>query len=338
LWHWPLLSIPRIIKGETPSAQVRISAVLLSILMAWLTYRLVEKPIRGSLYTKTVTTGLLAAMLIVGCVGYFTYAYEGLTARAATTPVLRNDGDVGHVAFHQYASKHFFPCTPLSVRKEALFFGDSLRCLQSKEDKPVDLAIIGDSHAEHLFPGFAEELADRNVAYYIKTTLPVVRDKEFTGIFQYVLSDPNIKVVILAAAWHIKQVVVPKDSSFERELSATVTALGSAGKTVYIVDDVPSFPFDPKQCKYSRAFSDKNNCVQDRGYFDFQHGYYPILESVEQSHSHVKLLGVEKYFCDSQVCSMAKDGKLLYRDQDHLNLNGTRYLAKRIVGDNPGLR
>ncbi len=46
LWHWPLLSFARIVEGETPSRNILIAAVLISVILAWLTYRLVERPIR----------------------------------------------------------------------------------------------------------------------------------------------------------------------------------------------------------------------------------------------------------------------------------------------------
>lgn len=46
LWHWPLLSFARIVESEVPSRNIRIAAVVLSILLAWLTARFIEKPIR----------------------------------------------------------------------------------------------------------------------------------------------------------------------------------------------------------------------------------------------------------------------------------------------------
>jgi hypothetical protein len=61
------------------------------------------------------------------------------------------------------------------------------------------------------------------------------------------------------------------------------------------------------------------------------------LRYVAQTHPNVKLLNTAEYFCDSQFCSMANAGHVLYRDNHHLNLNGSRYLAKKIAEDNPQL-
>ncbi|NJR72076.1 MAG: acyltransferase [Gammaproteobacteria bacterium] len=38
LWHWPLLSFARIIEGDVPSVQIRLILVVMSVLLAWLTY------------------------------------------------------------------------------------------------------------------------------------------------------------------------------------------------------------------------------------------------------------------------------------------------------------
>ena len=43
LWHWPLLAFARIVHGGEPAAMVRVGLCALSVLLAWLTYELVEK-------------------------------------------------------------------------------------------------------------------------------------------------------------------------------------------------------------------------------------------------------------------------------------------------------
>jgi hypothetical protein len=46
LWHWPILSFARIVEGEVPNSSIRIAAIVISIALAWLTYKLIECPIR----------------------------------------------------------------------------------------------------------------------------------------------------------------------------------------------------------------------------------------------------------------------------------------------------
>lgn len=48
LWHWPILSYGRIYYDKVPPDGFRWVAVLLSILLAWLTVKYIEKPFRYS--------------------------------------------------------------------------------------------------------------------------------------------------------------------------------------------------------------------------------------------------------------------------------------------------
>ncbi|MFZ5482910.1 MAG: acyltransferase family protein [Pseudomonadota bacterium] len=81
LWHWPILSFARIVESEVPSRNIRVAAVLLSIVLAWLTYKLVERPLRFGQHSKVKVTALVVLMTIVGYVGYNTYNRDGLSFR-----------------------------------------------------------------------------------------------------------------------------------------------------------------------------------------------------------------------------------------------------------------
>jgi peptidoglycan/LPS O-acetylase OafA/YrhL len=69
LWHWVLLTYNRIVVGETPSAGVRCAALALAILLAWLTYRLIEKPLRFGGNSREKTLALVIAMIAIAGVG-----------------------------------------------------------------------------------------------------------------------------------------------------------------------------------------------------------------------------------------------------------------------------
>lgn len=47
LWHWPLLSFARILESGLPHRDTRIAAIVISIVLAWLTMKWIEKPFRS---------------------------------------------------------------------------------------------------------------------------------------------------------------------------------------------------------------------------------------------------------------------------------------------------
>ena len=82
LWHWPILSFLRLLRGETPSAMARVVAIAASIGMAWLTYWIVERPIRFGPRRRWMVSALCVSMIAIGAAGYYTYRADGVWARA----------------------------------------------------------------------------------------------------------------------------------------------------------------------------------------------------------------------------------------------------------------
>ena len=193
LWHWPLLSFSRIIQRETPLWNILL--VSIAIVLAWITYRLIEHPIRFGKHGNLHSITLFLLMIVAGYVGFSTYERDGLVFRSASAQAY--EGDVGQIAFFKYLLKHFHPCAEKNIQDKALRYEGYVRCIQSQDNPNVDIALIGDSHAEHLFIGLAENLLNKNIAYYIRGTAPFVSNKDFSNIFDLVRSSKTIKKVIV---------------------------------------------------------------------------------------------------------------------------------------------
>ena len=74
LWHWPILSYGRIYYDKVPPDGFRWVAVLLSILLAWLTVKYIEKPFRYSKRrTQTKVIFLSCTALLIGMLGLIAY-------------------------------------------------------------------------------------------------------------------------------------------------------------------------------------------------------------------------------------------------------------------------
>ncbi len=339
LWHWPLLSFARIVYGETPSPLIRIILVSISFLLAWLTYSLIERQFRfgrSAMLKAALLTGLMVA---VGACGLSLWRFDN----RETTANLTSDFD--HRRFFGYISTHFDECGPQKLREAAVRFEGVRRCAQTRAAERRTVAIVGDSHAEHLFIGVAEELgASQNVVYYQYPCEPFFAQNEdaqcgaMTEAIEYVASNPLIRTVVIAGYWVGRFQLKGKTDAesaafFEQGLESTFKKLSN--KEVYIALDVPSFPFDSRGC-VSRpnplGLHRSERCEMPRaGHEEATKMYRTALKRVAGRFPSVRVLDLAKYLCNDQTCSMRRGGLLMYRDGSHLSVEGSKYVGAEIA-------
>ncbi len=204
-------------------------------------------------------------------------------------------------------------------------------CGQSVPNANIDVVLVGDSHAAHLFPGLVELLPKKNIGYYTLGAIPPFDDgAEMKRIIDYIAQDPFIKTVIVNAYWSSYDVS-------ERELLETLQKFRQNGKQVFVTDDIPFFLFPAYECKYPiNPKWAKHRCTGPFSYFlDSYSTYYSSLENTINQAPGVQLLHTVKYFCEGAKCDMANDGTLMYLDQHHLNHQGSEYLVERLLTENP---
>ncbi|HLZ03205.1 MAG TPA: acyltransferase family protein [Bradyrhizobium sp.] len=81
LWHWPLLAFAHNAYAE-PSWMLRLELVVASVVLAWLTYRFIETPLRfGTLPVRVRILGLIGAMVCVAVFGIYDLAKSGIPGR-----------------------------------------------------------------------------------------------------------------------------------------------------------------------------------------------------------------------------------------------------------------
>jgi hypothetical protein len=62
--------------------------------------------------------------------------------------------------------------------------------------------------------------------------------------------------------------------------------------------------------------------------------YSDALNNFIKARPYVKVIEVGRYFCNENICSMTRGDEIFYRDNNHLNLNGSSYIGRRLVEDN----
>ncbi len=143
LWHWPLLVFAYAIHGSWPHGTVLGGLLTGSFLLAWVTYALVETPMRRPLRRGRVVAWTAVAMVLTGFIGYKTYTRNGLTFRldamAEKFVTVEDSGKTmaawrDDACFLEHEGQHF-----------------ATQCLE-----PGNLPLVvlwGDSHAAQFYPG-----------------------------------------------------------------------------------------------------------------------------------------------------------------------------------------
>ncbi len=170
LWHWPLLSLARIMESETPSRAMRILIVFCSIILAWLTYKLIEKPIRFGKSSKLIPVTMVFSMVIVGSLGFncfkqggFSYRFKELQEFAEyyenAPPKLNYNQRIGLYSkfrlecdFYDLNQYLLGQSTPIPLAKI------SRNCFVKDKTIPNTVLIWGDSHAQQLYYGLKNNL------------------------------------------------------------------------------------------------------------------------------------------------------------------------------------
>jgi peptidoglycan/LPS O-acetylase OafA/YrhL len=128
LWHWPLLSFARIVGGDAPAPDLRAATIAVALVLAWLTYALLEKPIRFGKLRNIATAPLLASMCVVAATGYFTYAQDGIESRVRDySKITRAAGEwqyPGNLRAFSFDGRDFL-YQPSGATQTTLFVGDS---------------------------------------------------------------------------------------------------------------------------------------------------------------------------------------------------------------------
>jgi peptidoglycan/LPS O-acetylase OafA/YrhL len=348
LWHWPLLSFARLMESKTPTADIRIIAILIAFVLAWVTFRLFEHPIRFRTRTRFVTISLLILMPVLSGVAYLIYVDDGVSTRIPQDTLTQID----QLDFRQHWSQ-WARCT------------NQGNCLILDPTKPASVAVIGDSHATHLASGFAEIYGKAGINAVLRagnSCLPFygISDTYCGGIINKALDDSinsdSIRTIILSgyALRHLYDATLaisnevesdyqptePNDrhvEDFTKAMYSTLEQLVASGKRVIYLVDVPELYFDPRECVNLRPIVLPGNtlripCSIDRKAFERRNAdYHRIVANAKSAFPSVAFIYLYEYLCNSESCFGMIEGKLLYTGYHHLTTTGSRYVARKLA-------
>jgi peptidoglycan/LPS O-acetylase OafA/YrhL len=345
LWHWPLLTFARIISSAMPTAQVRIGAVVLSVVLSWATYRLIEKPLRFHPRVKVITGALVASMVVIGLVGYVTFRNDGIASREVTqmNPDINSGEEGGAQGWVQ-------DTCGISDAKVADLFAS---CLEDNRETPR-FALIGDSKAEALIGGFIRTSTENGRWLFMGgnsdsgVPVPLISDAPEFERFQKlariavdsVASNPDIDVVVLEGAIRAmfgiadetSFVQVPESLYYDivtEGFRNSITILTQAGKKVVLYIDNPPLP-NPEDCLQrkttigilNRLLVNPNPLCEMpiQTFIDQTAKYYLMFEQLKREFpGQVDIFDATEIFCGSEdrICRHVRWDRFMYSYTDH---------------------
>lgn len=354
LWHWVLLALMRTVEMERPSANLRILALLMSVVFAWLTYYFVEKRLRF-LDNRVIVIGLIMSLSLIGFIGFHIYQKEGYPNRIHYQQVW-NEGEPNP---KMWLKKWIVQkaCAEKFGIDEAGF------CMMSDATKIPTVFLIGDSHANHLYPGLQAYLfKDENLLQLGLSACPATFDipkgkcsKVTNAALELAISMPSVHTVILhsielenfdlinekksknplSEMLSNETRVADTTTFFQQAERKTLQRLLDANKSVIFVLDIPRLGFHPSSCvkrpwKISGQM-ERIPCAVPLAEWQANHeNYRKVLFEILKDFPQITIWDSAGAFCDEKYCWAVKDNKMLYRDENHLNEVGSLYLGKYL--------
>jgi hypothetical protein len=330
LWHQPLLAFARHkVEGDVTELHLIILCIT-SLLMAWFSWRFVEKPFRNKNQTtrKSIFTFAITGMIIFTLIGIYIHQKNGFFDYFIEQNSEITNGDIGHDEFHMYTKENYAPCSDQKIYEKAENWYGLIRCQQSSNNNPT-VAVFGDSHAEHLFLGL-DAHSDYEYIYLIRGGRPFSEEESHQYLIDYIINNKDIKTVIYSMFWHPNYTFFG-EPVFKDKLLNTINLFTNANKNLILVADIPDFIFDAKSCYFVAKFNrEKTKCEISFSDFQAQRKYLPLLKTIATDFN-LELIDPSALFCEDQKCSMVKDQTILYRDNDHLNIPASRLVGEFIV-------
>lgn len=216
LWHHPIYSLTILARrDEAMPLTLRLGLLVAAMVLAWLSWRFVERPFRSGALQRPVGRRLLYAALAVLVIfavgGHITKGYPQRMPAAAQAAILYEDSEP---PTYEY-------CAGRRMDGDKLDPADA--CTHGAKDVPATVAIWGDSHAASIAQpvGLAlqrEGLAIKeftlggcppipDVINILQMTNTTVRKSEScsdytASVRDFIIADPELTVVVLFAYWN----------------------------------------------------------------------------------------------------------------------------------------
>jgi peptidoglycan/LPS O-acetylase OafA/YrhL len=328
LWHWPLLAYSRIAFDESDSVVLKSGAMLISGILAWLTYALVKRPIRRGRKPAQITSSLVGAMAVIVCLGFYSKGRGGFPARFP--PLMQQISDWQYNPVFPGRKGTYFLTTGQQDERDFKVDPDEI-----VPGKPT-LYLWGDSHAAALYAGLSDVYGNRYniVERTVAVTPPFLGNRFNSG------NGRRISKYVFDSIRRVRPEYVVLEADWERyeweHVEETIVALRAAGvHHVVLVGPVPHWIGSLPQQLFNYIRKHRTDPVPTR----MNQGLSPEAFRIDKLMAAMgRRLGVEYIspcaILGNQEGFLVRTGdtadSLIVYDSSHLTVSGSKYLVSRF--------
>jgi peptidoglycan/LPS O-acetylase OafA/YrhL len=345
LWHWPLLSFARILGLGTPPREMRIAAVVASIVLAWLTYKLVERPIRfGKRGTRTKVIVLCGLMALVGCLGYYAFRSD---VRSLSPAEQKANALSRYDYFGGKTEQEFWGDNSCFLIREDYKAFDDHRCLSvTFPDRPVAF-LVGDSHSAYLAQALRPFLRARQINFaqfssgYCTPLNTADKRERCADINRYILQKlaqvrPDILIIFANYQWGMLQ-GYGESISYETLIANKLSEIENLGvRKIILVGQMPTWQ-EALPKILARRFLLQSRPIPNRTYTGIERTSleWDLRMKSQKYSGGVTYVSLRDLLCDEQGCltyvGNDPESDLIVFDYGHLTPAGAQYVTSNAL-------
>jgi peptidoglycan/LPS O-acetylase OafA/YrhL len=335
LWHQPLFAFARHSSLSEPSDYIFLFLSLLTLILAYGSWKFVETPLRSKLIldrSKFFLFSILGAIVfsIIGFIGHKLNGFEdyyfkyrvGAADRKIISYLKYNEG----AEFKKgYRSGTCFYGSQLN----SFEYFDKAQCLKITPDKRNYL-VLGDSHSAHLAEAFRTNFTQHNFlqasASGCRPVLPLNGEKRCTDLINFIYSkfllENRLSGIILSARWEGGDI---------KALINTVDYLSQYVSNIYIIGPTVEYRQAlPLLMVKLETKSDESNVI--RKFTDGEIFYLSENLGLALKSTKAFYIPIIQEICSSSSCRiLTGDGVPMSWDYGHFTIEGADYLIKSLV-------
>lgn len=348
LLHQPVFAFIRYHSQNKPDSFLLLIVIFVLIVVAYLSWKFIEQPFRNKNYLSTKQIfGLAIAGSILwggfGLTGHITNGYENRLKPEEREQALFGKIDIykeynnsclkklGHLPVTDEV------CVTTSSSPKTLFVGDShamalFSSIYRRQSTLNSMLVAGNSCAS--YPNLTEPPSiDRysNCSPISKNALKIA--KELPSIDTVVISNIIPLLDSNSSSYYLNGKNLTNIEAFRIGLRHFIKEMLDKGKKVVFFIDVPNLKHDPRKCLQNLPFGLLNlKCTLSRDDLNSERElYYKEINNLKKTHPNLIIYNPIELFCDNKACKFKQFNTLLYYDDNHISISGSKLILDEML-------